>query len=321
MFLIFYWVFFFTLFGGGTSKLVVRPVVIDDTVIIPRVVNGKPATLGEVPYQVAFKIVHSRSRKTYITFCGGTIIAPTKLVSAAHCFELKKSQCAIFQDTIEIHSKFLRGKYAVAGNLLNVAKLQSTNKASNGGQWRKLKKVIYPSRYNFPNHDIAVVMIFLPFDYNDHIAAIPYTEVNRDYNGKCLVSGYGRKSITKHILSDKLLTAHLDLIPSYSCSRMHRKNMRKFVCTSSIVTDVGKGDSGGPLVCANTGDPKESNMGILVGVVSGHRVKVGSFFTRVSSYREFIQYNNANTISYKGILNFIIIIIYGSFSLFSFRFI
>ena len=58
-----------------------------------------------------------------------------------------------------------------------------------------------------------------------------------------------------------------------------------------------QGDSGGPLICANTGDPNEKNneTGILVGVVSGHHMKVGSFFSRVSRYHKFI--NNINSVS------------------------
>ncbi|KAI5635023.1 trypsin domain-containing protein [Phthorimaea operculella] len=53
-----------------------------------------------------------------------------------------------------------------------------------------------------------------------------------------------------------------------------------------------KGDSGGPLVCKNTGDPRERDKGILVGVVAGKlgvgTARQGTVFTRVSSYRAFI---------------------------------
>ncbi|XP_052755377.1 plasma kallikrein-like [Galleria mellonella] len=298
MFLIFRWIFFilFYVFDECSSQLI-RPSNLDETVLIPRVVNGKPASLGEVPYQIGFKTPIPRFRRLYSTFCGGTIIAPTKLLSAAHCFEQRKSSCTIYQGSIILHSKQLLKKYAVAGTLWNEAKIQKTDDMNGGGQWRELKNVIFPSGYKFPKHDIAVVMIFIPFHFNDHVAAIPYTTINRDYRGKCLVSGYGRTSTTKQIRSEKLLVAHLELIPSYLCSRLHRKNMRQFICTSSKLTDVGKGDSGGPLVCSNTGDPKESKKGILVGIVSGNRYRVGSFFTRVSSYHKYIEQSNADTIT------------------------
>lgn len=52
-----------------------------------------------------------------------------------------------------------------------------------------------------------------------------------------------------------------------------------------------QGDSGGPLVCKGTGDPQEGPHGVLVGVVSGMRMTFrgpGSFFTRTSSYKNYI---------------------------------
>ncbi|XP_045449641.1 venom peptide isomerase heavy chain-like [Melitaea cinxia] len=265
---------------------------------VPRVVNGWPGQLGDVPYQIAFKALLRRSR-IYVTFCGGTIIGPTKILSAAHCFTDNPNFCQRLCGNGG-GARTLSHKYAVAGNLRNRG-YHSEFDSDTDGQWRKMKKVVYPMTYKFPKDDIAIVFTYKPFVYNNYVNYVPIARRLIDYNGKCLVSGFGRIS-QKHS-SDKLLLAHLTLIPMSKCNRMHRRNMRKFVCTSSKVTDVGKGDSGGPLICMNTGDPNEQpGKGVLVGVVSGHRYHVGSFFTRVSSYYKYIQRNKSSNIEQHTIL-------------------
>ncbi|OWR40828.1 transmembrane protease serine 9 [Danaus plexippus plexippus] len=191
----------------------------------------------------------------------------------------------------------LSGKFAVAGNLRNVD-FYPLVESDTTGQWRKLRKVVYPWTYTFPRDDIAIVFLRSPFIYNSFVNYVPIASKSVDYQGKCLVSGYGR--ISQKDSSDKLLLAQLDLIPMRACNRKHRRNMRRFVCTSSLFTDVGKGDSGGPLVCSNTGDPNEEpGKGVLIGVVSGHRYGAGSFFTRVSSYYKYVKRNKSNKLHFK----------------------
>ncbi|XP_039755214.1 coagulation factor IX-like [Pararge aegeria] len=257
---------------------------------VPRVVNGRPAKLGDVPYQIAFKMLVKRTR-IYATFCGGVITSPTKLLSAAHCFTRDQNVC-FKMCGIGVKKNSLVNKYAVAGNLRNRG-YRSQIDSDEEGQWRTLKDVVYPRTYRFPRDDIAILWTHRPFIYNSYVDFIPIASINTDYIGECLVSGFGR--ISGKATSDKLLLANLKLISARNCNYMHRRNMRLFVCTSSALTDVGKGDSGGPLVCANTGDPNEvGGKGILVGVVSGHRYRVGSFFTRVSAYYSYIERNRCS---------------------------
>ncbi|XP_073955664.1 mast cell protease 9-like [Choristoneura fumiferana] len=209
-----------------------------------RIFYGKEAEAKQFPYQVSMKI---QSRSTYYTFCGGTIIAPSKVLSAAHCFyNNKKSPCGCTS--------------------ISVDSFTST-----------------------------------PYIYNEYVNQIPYATEHKTYTGlKCTASGYGQTERKRP--SEVLLYADLEVITTATCNRLHNANMRRFVCTSGAMTDVGKGDSGGPLVCKNTGHYNEGDKGILVGVTSGKRESRrprkgtqsnNAFFTRVSYYDKFIKNNKA----------------------------
>ncbi|CAK1555391.1 unnamed protein product [Leptosia nina] len=263
MFVQLYFLLLFLVRIVDASSESVKAPYFDYEEFVPRVVNGWPAKLGDAPYQVAFKTKLPRG-KIYMTFCGGVIIAPTKLLSAAHCFAKDQNFCQKICGS-QGSKRALSHIYAVAGNLRNYDFFSSDSPEQ--GQWRTIKSVKYPKTYKFPKDDIAILFIEKPFIYNDHVSDIPIATRFTDYNGKCLVSGYGR--ISKKESSSKLLLAHLDLMTIYRCNRRFRKNMRKFVCSSSLPSDIGKGDSGGPLVCSKTGDPNEGSRGILVGIVSG----------------------------------------------------
>ncbi|KPI94173.1 Suppressor of tumorigenicity 14 protein-like [Papilio xuthus] len=158
----------------------------------PRVVNGWPAKLGDVPYQVGFKALSSRTRQTYMTFCGGTIIAPNKVLSAAHCFVPDMSMCVkIFVKIGRVDQQKLYNKFAAAGTLKNRGQ-RPTSDNTVEGQWRGLKYAIYPKTYHFPKDDIALVYLLEDFKYNSNVGPIPYAKQYADYTGKCLVSGYGQ---------------------------------------------------------------------------------------------------------------------------------
>ncbi|XP_062531224.1 prostasin isoform X2 [Bombyx mori] len=205
---------------------------------VQRVSNGRAAKLGDVPYQVAFKALYSRIRNLYVTFCGGVIIGPAKLISAAHCFEEKNSYCRKFwSKSTEVSDRVLRRVVAVAGNLQNIV-AYSYRDSLQSGQWRSVYNIIYPTNYRFPIHDISIITLNHPFTFNQYVSSIPIASQFIDYRGKCLVSGYGR--ITETISSEKLLLADLEIISARLCSALHNRNMQHFVCTSDLISDVKK---------------------------------------------------------------------------------
>ncbi|KAI5635025.1 trypsin domain-containing protein [Phthorimaea operculella] len=254
--------------------------------IVFRVVNGKPAELGDIPYQVALMTRMIFGPKGfYAATCGGTIVGPKKIVTAAHCVTRKR----LFDiGNGRLRESDFRNERIVAGQL------RTTTKYGLEGQWRKIKSGKYMAKYNFPRHDIAVLYLMNALNFNFYVQPIAYASKDIDYDRlECLVSGYGM--ISENKTSQKLLWASLKLLSKKTCEQIHRKTgfrTNDLICTSDDTANVNKGDSGGPLVCRGTGDPAEENSprGILTGVVSGLAVGVpsGTYFTRVSSYHQFI---------------------------------
>ncbi|XP_063381874.1 chymotrypsin-1-like [Cydia fagiglandana] len=261
--------------------------------IVFRVVNGIPAKIGEIPYQVSLKTPIRKNN--YMSFCGGSVIAENKVMSAAHCVTTDGNTCDRLLRKYKMKS--LMKLYVVAGTLRNRAKYQDDKDGTE--QWRRMKSAHVPRGYWFPKNDICIIFTVAPFVFNQYVKPLPLASRDMEYGSmECLASGWGKIG-KKDKASDILLYAKLRLIPSSACSRIHRQRMGKFICTDSYVTDVLQGDSGGPLVCRGTGDGNDiNNEGVIVGVVSGARRQrwsktYDSFFTRVSSHRRFMSGNEA----------------------------
>ncbi|CAH2985721.1 unnamed protein product [Chilo suppressalis] len=258
----------------------------------PSVVNGVPAKWGQVPYIVSIKepiAKVSKLKSVWTNICGGSIIGPTKVLTAAHCFESRNFY-------YKKHPHKLR---VVAGEFLTQLIHTGNTCTTETFQWRRITKVATHPDFYFPDNDIAVARVNQPWVYKDNVDFIlPAVRGNIEYPVGCTAAGFGSISHTKgrQTISPVLLVGQMFLLPKKNCSWIWEMDMDNFICTYSYMSDVSHGDSGGPLVCKGSKDPAERRLkrnALLVGVVSGKNFDKTSIFTRVAAYHDWIDKNLA----------------------------
>ncbi|MFI9762063.1 trypsin-like serine protease [Streptomyces sp. NPDC051963] len=208
-------------------------------------------------------------------FCGGAVVAPTKILTAAHCVKNYnwKAYGAVVTGTAQLPTTDSAGNTDLHGGTVSAA-------------WRQWN---HPS-YNATTIDNDIAVITLP-------AAVKATPIRMTTSGdtasyasgtSAKVYGWGRTSSTSEDISETLKTATLPIKADSTCAGYYGSDFVKghMVCAGNSATgsDTGttsacNGDSGGPLVVNNR----------IVGVVSWgvtNCVAEGAYsvFSKVSSY-------------------------------------
>lgn len=237
-----------------------------------RIIGGRPAREGEFPYQVGI-----RSTTTNRHFCGGSIISPLYVLTAAHCVGIKFDDLYI---PLPPHTL-----YVIVG--------QTELKILSSSTTRNITQV-YPHE-NFKSltmeNDIALLKLKSELHLNPKYSINAISLANKTKTlGLCLASGWGITDATKRP-NNRLYAINIPLINRTQCSRMYNTsdvtvNITDGMLCSGLVAggkDTCQGDSGGPLVCD----------GVLVGVVSfGHGCALPNYpgiYTEVAYFGKWIQ--------------------------------
>ncbi|XP_063032898.1 chymotrypsin-C-like [Melospiza melodia melodia] len=236
-----------------------------------RVVGGEDAVAHSWPWQISLQ--YSRSGSWSHT-CGGTLIAPQWVLTAAHCISSSKTYRVVLgkQNLSEDDEP---GSVAVA-----------------------VEKTIVHEKWNSIlitcSNDIALVKLAEEVQETDTVraACLPAAGKILSNNYPCYVTGWGRVR-TNGPLADALQQALLPVVDYETCSKWDwwgstvKKTM---VCAGGdgIVSGCN-GDSGGPLNCQ-----REDGIWEVEGIVSfGSGLKCNmknkpTVFTRVSAYIDWI---------------------------------
>ncbi|XP_029829668.3 trypsin-1-like [Ixodes scapularis] len=226
------------------------------------IVGGRNATEGEFPWQVSLQRKNSRKH-----FCGGSIIKPDIIVTAAHCLRRKHPRHIVVQ-----------------------AGLLDLDNPPSYSQLRDVRKFAIHNSYHFPANDIALLKLAAPFDFKKskgHIGTVCLPKKDRPCKGSVEVTGWGYKS-TGGPSSPHLLGVSVPVISHKICNltTLRRYNSKIMFCAGDPRMDSCQEDSGGPAV------QKESGSSILVGVVSYGKgcavAPVYGVFTRVPAYTDWI---------------------------------
>jgi len=213
-----------------------------------RVVNGEDAAKDKYPWVVALDAQVKGDASTYS--CGGTLIAPGYILTAAHCFYPAKSG-----NTGKAY--FGSHKTCFYGDC--------------DAEERTLVKAFIHPNYNgdTSENDVAILKLNKPVT---SITPVPlrkeaYTAAqNFGNHGDAVTLGWGTVNTNTEQMADVLQQGAVGLVNRNTCWKSHSysKNeiLEGMVCASqpSKGTDACQGDSGGPLFVPSTGEQ--------VGVVS-----------------------------------------------------
>lgn len=236
-----------------------------------RMSGGVKGSAQDVPYRVAIRRTFNRGW-TWYAVCGGTIVTDRHVITAAGCFEkprLISTRVIAGADRSDIS---LPTKEAARTEFLKEIQAIET--------WRQISGCFKHPRYDKKKfvHDIAVLQVFTPIQFSEHIKPILMLTPHMDLpdNTLCLVSGFGLLDKSK-----KTQFLRMVCVPKISLERcvayFGALRERTQVCSGIDGRQNCQGDPGGPMVCK----------GVLTGVVSygGRKCdKKPGVYTRLSGY-------------------------------------
>ena len=204
--------------------------------ITPRIINGQPVSISEVPWQVAL-VYSDVSQDESAQFCGGSIASENWIVTAAHC---------------------LPG--LTAGDIEVVAGI--TTLGEPGSTRSTVQQIISHPQYDDVTleNDIALLRLASPLSLDGatkSAIALPYAQQGISWpaaNTCATVSGWGNTSTTTASYPNDLMAAEVDVLTSPTDPQCGSYSTYDYLpelmlCAAEMTfgRDACQGDSGGPL--------------------------------------------------------------------------
>ncbi|MGW3117438.1 trypsin-like serine protease [Streptomyces sp. NPDC001107] len=247
--------------------------------VSPMVIGGTTTSITSAPWMA--QLWYYDDKGTSDTgddvgfFCGGTVVAPTKILTASHCVHGYNWHAygAIVTGTDQLPTTDSSGNTDLHGGTVS-------------GVWRQWNHPSYNS--TTVDNDVAVLTLAAPITATPIRMATSTDTASYAAGTNAKVYGWGRTSSTSNDISQTLQSATLPIQSDSTCSGYYSSDFiaGHMVCAGNPATgsDSGtttacNGDSGGPLIVGNR----------IVGIVSWgvqDCVAKGAYsvFTKVKAY-------------------------------------
>ncbi|XP_068775675.1 LOW QUALITY PROTEIN: duodenase-1-like [Struthio camelus] len=207
-----------------------------------QIMGGHEAQPHSHPYMVFLK--------TDRFFCGGFLVAPSWVMTAAHCL----------------------------GNTTVILGAHSINELEASQQIRGVLRHHPHPEYdpNTVSNDIMLLKLTAKATLNEYVKTIVLPRTSSDLRAgtKCSVAGWGL--IDEDQATNKLFETKISIYSHRKCVHFYPALNNGMVCAGSFheLSDSSQGDSGGPLVCNN----------VAKGIVSFGYENPPGVYTRIANY-------------------------------------
>ena len=242
-----------------------NPVLANDANITPRIIGGTTAKSTAWPWMAA--LIDLTSKRSNDFFCGGSLIAPNWIVTAAHCVQ--------DQDI---------GSFELIINSTRLDSWTATHLTP--------KAIVIHPRFNNKQliNDIALIQLTNSISVSP-IQVLPEFSIQDDAGRSGIALGWGNTSVNDYVYPSSLQQVELPIISNQKCQQSMSGILDTMLCAGSELggKDTCDGDSGGPLVVFDA----ESLSWRLAGLTSFGEsacAEKGSYgvYTRLDKYNDFI---------------------------------